>query len=432
MAREGNNIIQFDDAWRRGYPRPASARSGYAANTGQRDSSRFAYPSREAYPILDADFPADPAWLDRKDGGDAEQFSRESLGIAAPRRSSSDLDGVRARSSSPRLASVRRTRAQRSGDSLIAGFGERRPDRADRTDRTERIGRMDRMDRADRFEDEGRSDRTRSDRFDMTPRAAVEVYDERSEEETEDGVAGRSKKDRRKKQKAKAKAEKLFMKQFGGDASSGEEGGSRAALYKGEMGRSHKRAFEDLGGSTRAKRRDSSARASGGAKTESRLTLRLAIVLGVLVFIAASILFLYPPARQYYIELRAHDRLEAEYKALTSRNKAIQEEIDHLSTDEGIKDEAREQLGWVQEGETAVVVEGLDVEEEEDTVQAQIASGSVKAPETWYSPTLDVIFGYVDDTGEDTSRQDAAATADDAGVREAQEAGSSKNENGQN
>lgn len=423
MAREGNNIIQFDNAWRRSYQRPDSARPGYAAGAGQRDG-RFAHPSREAYPVLDADFPVDPAWLDRKDGGDAAQFSRESLGFAPARRSSSDMDDVRARSSSPRLATVRRSRSARPGDSLIAGFGDRRQSREERAEKlehadcTERIGRIGREERAD-----------------VAPRAAVEVYDERSEEESEDGVAGRSKKDRRRKQKAKAKAEKLFTKQFGsGDAASGEGGGSRAALYKGEMGRSHKRAFEDLGGSTRSRRKESSARASGGAKAESRVTLRLAIVLGVLVFLVFSVLFLYPPARQYYLELRTHARLEAEYKALSARNKAIQKEIDRLSTDEGIQDEAREQLGWVQEGEVAVVVEGLDAEEEEEAVQAQILSGSVKAPETWYSPTLDVVFGYTDDAGEDTSRQDAAATADDAGVKEAKEAeaDSSKNEDNQN
>ena len=27
---------------------------------------------------------------------------------------------------------------------------------------------------------------------------------------------------------------------------------------------------------------------------------------------------------------------------------------------------------------------------------AQVKSGSVPAPETWYSPMLDVLFGYVD------------------------------------
>ena len=104
-------------------------------------------------------------------------------------------------------------------------------------------------------------------------------------------------------------------------------------------------------------------------------------------------------AQQYYVGLRTQDKLEAEYALLSERNAAIQSDIDRLSTDEGIEDVAREQLGWVSKGETAGVVVGLSEDESSstpDTVHAQIDSASVKTPDTWYSGVLDPIFGYSD------------------------------------
>ncbi len=101
------------------------------------------------------------------------------------------------------------------------------------------------------------------------PRAAVEVFDpddiENDEDETSYG-SRLSKKERRQKSKAKAKAEKLFNRQFGGDAGAPAQAGSRAAVYKGEMGRNHKRAFNDLGGSSEGR----SARGGRGAAATSR------------------------------------------------------------------------------------------------------------------------------------------------------------------
>ena len=97
--------------------------------------------------------------------------------------------------------------------------------------------------------------------------------------------------------------------------------------------------------------------------------------------------------------LRTQDKLEAEYALLSERNAAIQGDIDRLSTDEGIEDVAREQLGWVSKGETAGVVVGLSEDETSstpDTVHSQIDSASVKTPDTWYSGVLDPLFGYSD------------------------------------
>ena len=404
MAREGSNIIPFDDAWRRSSSRPRSSyRDSYRAEESSRRTRRQPFghddhepartPSREAFPLLDGEFPADPAWLDRIDGGVTSRPVRPDRGVSPVRTSAFRSSRQKEPSADPvRFSEVPRSRSSRPGDSLVAGFGERR------------------------------SSRQREDQEDIAPRAAVEVYDESSlDEEDADGRV-RSKADRKKKQKAKARAEKLFLRQFGSsDASDGTEGGSRAALYKGEMGRSHKRAFEDLGGSARGRKKADSKPGRAAKEHDSGLP-KLTFVVAAFALLLFAAVFLYSPARQYYLEMRANDQLQAEYDALNERNQAIQEEIDYLSTDEGIQDEAREQLGWVQEGEVAVVVKGLEEEEEEDAVRAQVPSGSVPAPTTWYSPVLDMIFGFNDGTDADTSRQEAAATVDDAGVQEAQEA----------
>ena len=241
-------------------------------------------------------------------------------------------------------------------------------------------------------------------------RPAVEVYDEEFDDTQEDARTPRGK---RRGRRTKAKAEKMFVKQFGSDSASAESG-SRAAVYKGEMGRNHKRAFEEMGGSKRSSSATSAKRKS--KKLRSSTASRIVVVLGCLVCVVAVLLFLYPTAQQVYLESRERDRLQAEYDALVERNTALQERIDYLSTDEGIEDTAREELGWVQEGEIAVVVEGLSEDSEDETINisTQIVSGSIATPKTWYSPILDIVFGYTDPTtvSDDTSSTDDSS--DDA------------------
>lgn len=224
----------------------------------------------------------------------------------------------------------------------------------------------------------------------FAPRAAVEAYEREGDERSR-----RSSSDRR-KARAKQRAEKMFTRQFGADDRDRQET-SRAAVYKAEMGKNHKRAFENLGGSASSRKCASSS--SEGKKTMRIVTPRLAIVLGSLLCIVMALVFLYPTTRQYYLELRGQSRLQAEYDALSARNASMESEIEHLKTDEGIKDAARTELGWVEEGETAGVVQGLDQEvssQKDESINAQVKSGSIPAPETWYSPMLDAFFGYVD------------------------------------
>lgn len=196
-----------------------------------------------------------------------------------------------------------------------------------------------------------------------------------------------------KRKHAKDKADRKFARQYGGngDAAPGE-GGSRAAVYKGEMGSAHRR-------SSRMQNEESSSasrRTRGGdsQKPAARLVrkpwfIATAVTAFCLVF---TVSFLYPSAAQLYHSVRERDQLQAEYAAIEQRNDSIQATVDALSTDAGVEDRAHQEFGWVSKGENAVTVYGLDLDDD-STFTASIVPGSIPAPETWYSKLLDPIFG---------------------------------------
>lgn len=196
-----------------------------------------------------------------------------------------------------------------------------------------------------------------------------------------------------KRKLAKDKADRKFARQYGGngDAASGE-GGSRAAVYKGEMGSAHRR-------SSRMQNEESSSasrRTRGGdsQKPAARLVrkpwfIAAAVTAFCLVF---TVSFLYPSAAQLYHSVRERDQLQAEYAAIEQRNDSIQASVDALSTDAGVEDRAHQEFGWVSKDENAVTVYGLDLDDD-STFTASIVPGSIPAPETWYSKLLDPIFG---------------------------------------
>ena len=115
--------------------------------------------------------------------------------------------------------------------------------------------------------------------------------------------------------------------------------------------------------------------------------------IAVAACLAVGCVMLYGPAQQYYQELRERDRLQAEYAAIEQRNSAIQSEVESLSTSSGVEDRAREEFGWVKEGESMAAVTGVDAGEDSSNFTANIVPGTVEAPETWYSEILDPIFG---------------------------------------
>lgn len=233
-------------------------------------------------------------------------------------------------------------------------------------------------------------------RRNRSARAAQQTEDQ---QETENFQSRRiTSEDRRRakaKAKAKAKAERAYTKQFGSDTPASESG-PRAAVYKGEMGASQRRAqrMQENEASPSANRRKTGfSLASLSGLMQTRRFMVGAVVAACLVL---SAVFLYPTAQQYYCSVRNHDKLAIEYAALAERNDALQTDVDALQTDAGVEQRAHEQLGWVKKGEETANVRGLDLDSSSDSSGfiANIASDSVQAPTTWYSPVLDVVFGY--------------------------------------
>ncbi len=193
-----------------------------------------------------------------------------------------------------------------------------------------------------------------------------------------------------------AKAEREFDRTVGAReraaAQREQASGSRAAVYDMRMGATHRksaRMAEEEG----AKRRGVSLPFSF-SRSISAWGMRCVACAAAAVL---AVVMLYPSCQNLYNETRSLQQLEAEYDALQDYNSKVQAQVDYLSSDEGIEDYARSELGWVRPDEHVVAVEGV-TSTEDGTHSGQrlysITSGSIKAPDTWYSGFLDVLFGY--------------------------------------
>lgn len=220
-------------------------------------------------------------------------------------------------------------------------------------------------------------------------RVSAQERDERAQEPEEGRITAA---DRR---RAKAKAGRAFEKQFGGQAPESDDS-PRAAVYKGQMGASQRRAQRmqtDEAAPPRNRRRARFSKDPLMGAMGSRTFMIGAAVAACLVM---STVFLYPTAQRYYCSVRDHDKLVIEYDALVDRNQGLQSDVDSLQTDAGVEQRAHEQLGWVKKGEESANVRGSNLEETQQgsTITPNISSDSVQAPDTWYSPLLDLVFGY--------------------------------------
>lgn len=110
------------------------------------------------------------------------------------------------------------------------------------------------------------------------------------------------------------------------------------------------------------------------------------IVAGVaLVLIVA----LYGPTCGLYQAWRENGVLQAEQARASEESAELESDINTLMTEDGIKDEARRR-GYVEEGETRIVVDGA--EQEEGTAD------DARTDETpWYLSVADFIFQYHED-----------------------------------
>jgi cell division protein FtsB len=119
----------------------------------------------------------------------------------------------------------------------------------------------------------------------------------------------------------------------------------------------------------------------------------IVIVLGLIL----AVVMLYPVVREHYLVKRENEQAHAENQAVEDRNAKIEQQIDELSTLEGIEDRAREEFGWVRPNEEAVNITGLSVLESSTGMPSAIEPGSVRVPGDWWTQTLDEFFGVVED-----------------------------------
>jgi cell division protein FtsB len=127
-----------------------------------------------------------------------------------------------------------------------------------------------------------------------------------------------------------------------------------------------------------------------------RIPSALALTVIIALSLVLAAVMLYPVAREYYLVMRENFRLNAEYEAVVNRNERIRQEIESLQTPEGIEDRAREEFGWVKDGEEAVNITGIKVFESSTALPAAIEPGTVLAVETWWMQTLDEFFDVKD------------------------------------
>ncbi len=117
------------------------------------------------------------------------------------------------------------------------------------------------------------------------------------------------------------------------------------------------------------------------------------IVLAAAFLIIAVCICCYPSAKMYYTQARTTERLAAELSAVNSRNSQVEQNVNALNTDEGIEASAHEEFGYVKKGEGSAIVSGIESESSSKMVQ-YVDSKSITAPDKWYSPILDFVFGY--------------------------------------
>ncbi len=200
----------------------------------------------------------------------------------------------------------------------------------------------------------------------------------------------------------KVKAEKQFEKTYGAGApgssaaqaaQAAESAGPRAAVYEGKMGSSHKKSSKMQMKGAGNVLKGMGSKVSVPKIKLSDFTKRLGRVVAVVAVFALFAVMLYGPAQQYYQQMRETDRLQAEYAAVATRTDALQSTIDTLSSEEGIEDKAHTDLGYVKKNEESATVKGLNLVNETEFT-SNVAPGSVPAPDTWYSPVLDILFDY--------------------------------------
>lgn len=129
---------------------------------------------------------------------------------------------------------------------------------------------------------------------------------------------------------------------------------------------------------------------------------RLFFYLGVILVVGLSLYF---PLRDLYTAHRTGEILRQQQEIRDAYNEKLQGEVNKLLSTEGIEDTARENLGLVKPGETAIDIVGLDDEEPEPAEDAEGADAAADAD------TPDAADTTADADNPDATNTDAAADA---------------------
>ena len=104
-------------------------------------------------------------------------------------------------------------------------------------------------------------------------------------------------------------------------------------------------------------------------------------------------IFCYQPAKICYTQIRNTEKAEAELALVQARNEKLSANVSALKTDEGIEDKAKDDYGYVKQGEGAAHVSGIETQDSTKLLE-YVDSNKVTAPDTAISKILDPIFGY--------------------------------------
>lgn len=115
------------------------------------------------------------------------------------------------------------------------------------------------------------------------------------------------------------------------------------------------------------------------------------VVTCVVAFVLIVGIVLYPIGCTYYQAMRQQQQLQAVLDAVNERNDAIDNENKQLETDEGVENQARQEYGWVKDGENATVVTNGSDGSGND-MPSQVDETKIEPPHTWYYDILDVVF----------------------------------------
>lgn len=115
---------------------------------------------------------------------------------------------------------------------------------------------------------------------------------------------------------------------------------------------------------------------------------RVPVIVCAAVLVALALL--YGPARDLYCAWRENGALQEQDVKTLSEKEQIQEDISDLTSKDGVKDQARE-LGYVEDGETRIIVEGGEEPEEPDVVASH---DDDEGEDHGYLGFFDFFFGY--------------------------------------